>query len=185
MTVPPVEPAPRGSAVDWVLVVWITLLAGWAGVLALAFLPQYVGACRSRSAPCSAVAAMIVAPRLCYRLTGSMAAALLPVLLWFGLTVWVVLSRNGIMPTRPLTVSAGQWRVMVLLGLGSLSAAASIGLLWGDRLRDQADGATRGRVSSSRTPAPGDTCLCLMAANRRPEPSVENRRDVCDRRTVC
>ena len=134
---PTVPPESRGSVVDWLLVVWITLLAGWAGVLALAFLPQYIGAVPFPVSALLAVGAMILAPRLCYRLTGSMAAALLPVLLWFGLTVWVVLSRNGIMPTRPLTVSAGQWRVMVLLGLGSLSAAASIGLLWGDRLRDR------------------------------------------------
>ncbi|MEP6563086.1 MAG: hypothetical protein ABJD68_18645, partial [Nakamurella sp.] len=34
----------------------------------------------------------------------------------------------------------GQWRVMVLLGLGALAAAATIGLLWGDRLRDRIAG---------------------------------------------
>jgi hypothetical protein len=37
----------------------------------------------------------------------------------------------------PVTVINGQWRVMVLLGLGSLAAAATVGLIWGDRLRDR------------------------------------------------
>ena len=41
------------------------------------------------------------------------------------------------MARLPLTVIDGQWRVMVLLGLGSLAAAATLGLIWGDRLRDR------------------------------------------------
>ena len=34
---------------------------------------------------------MILAPRACYRLTGSLVAALLPVAAWFGVSVWLVL----------------------------------------------------------------------------------------------
>jgi hypothetical protein len=36
-----------------------------------------------------------------------------------------------------VTVYQAQWRVMVLLGLGSLAAAATVGLIWGDRLRER------------------------------------------------
>lgn len=123
------------AAVDWLLVVLVTLLAGWAGVVALAYLPLYIGAVPFPVSVLLAVGAMILAPWACFRLTGSLIAALLPVLVWFGVSVWIVLTRNPIMPALPLTVVAGQWRVMLLLGLGSLAAAASIGLIWGERFR--------------------------------------------------
>ena len=106
-------------------------------MLGLAFLPMHIGAVPFPISALLGVGAMILAPRACYRLTGSVLAALLPVAAWFGVSVWLVLSRNTIMPGLPLTVIAGQWRVMVLLGLGSLAAAATLGLIWGDRLRDR------------------------------------------------
>jgi hypothetical protein len=137
-TEPATEPAEHTpGAVDWVLVVAISILTAWAAVLSLAFLPLYVGSVPLPVSALLGVAAMILGPRTCYRLTGSMAAALLPVAAWFGVCVWVVLSYNRILPTVPLTVISGQWRVMVLLGLGALAAAATIGLIWGDRLRDR------------------------------------------------
>ena len=86
---------------------------------------------------------------------------------------------------------------MVLLGLGSLAAAATVGLIWGDRLRrpdrGRADpssqrptaGARHGGPSSAEPP----TRVILVRASRRQpwraDPSVENRRDLCDRRAVC
>jgi hypothetical protein len=79
---------------------------------------------------------MILAPRACYALTGSMLAVAAPVVSWFGVSVWLVLSRNALI-NLPVTVYQGQWRVMVLLGLGSLAAAATVGLIWGDRLRER------------------------------------------------
>jgi len=50
----------------------------------------------------------------------------------------------------PFAVATGQWRVMVLLGLGSLAAAASIGLVWGDRLKT-------GLASERAGPGDGDS----------------------------
>lgn len=133
-------PVTRGGAVDWILVAVVTLLAGWTAVVAMAYLPLYIGAVPFPVSVLLAVAVMAIAPWLCYRLTGSLFAALLPVLLWFGLTLWIVLSHNPIMPNRPLSIRAGQWRLMLLLGLGSLAAAASVGLIWGDRLRERIAG---------------------------------------------
>jgi hypothetical protein len=130
----------RGGVVDWLLVALITLLAGWTAVVVLAYLPLYIGAVPVPVSVLFAVAVMILTPWLCYRLTGSLLAALLPVVVWFGVSLWIVLSYNTIMPNRPLSIRAGQWRLMLLLGLGSLTAAATIGLIWGERLRERLAG---------------------------------------------
>jgi hypothetical protein len=129
--------AAAGTLVDWLLVALITLLAAGAAVLGLAFLPMHIGAVPFPISALLGVGAMILGPRAAYRLTGSVVAAVLPVAAWFAVSVWLVLSRNTMMPGLPLTVIDGQWRVMVLLGLGSLAAAATLGLIWGDRLRDR------------------------------------------------
>jgi hypothetical protein len=47
--------------------------------------------------------------------------------------VWLVLLRNPLMHSQAVTVLQGQWRVMLLLGLGALAAAATLTLLWADR----------------------------------------------------
>ena len=80
---------------------------------------------------------MIVGPRTAYRLTGSMLAAFLPAVAWLVVSVWLTLNRNDVMLTAPVTVTSGQWRLMLLLGLGALAAAATLALLSGDRLRDK------------------------------------------------
>ena len=113
----------------------ICLLAAWAAVLGVAFLPLHIGVVPLPISALLGVLAMIMAPRACYRLTGSLFAALLPVLAWFGVCVVLVLKTNRMMPQVPLTVVEGQWRVMLLLGFGALAAAATVGLIWGDRLR--------------------------------------------------
>jgi hypothetical protein len=126
----------RGQLVDWILVALITLLTAWAAVLGIAFLPLYLGSVPFPVSALLGVGAMILGPRACYALTGSMPAALAPVVSWFGVSVALVLSRNALI-NLPVTVYQAQWRVMVLLGLGSLAAAATVGLIWGDRLRER------------------------------------------------
>jgi len=149
--------------IDWLLVALVSLLAGGVAVVGFAFLPWYLGPVPVPISALLGVAAMIAAPRACYALTGSMLAATLPVLTWFGVSVWITLSRNSLMPTVSLTVINGQWRVMVLLGLGALAAAATIGLIWGDRLRDgiagnKPDGIAGGdNVEGKVTAGPGSS----------------------------
>jgi hypothetical protein len=133
---PASAPSRRGELIDWVLVALITLLTAWIAVMGIAFLPLYAGPVPLPISALLGVGAMILGPRACYGLTGSMAAALAPVVSWFGVSVWLVLSRNALI-NLPVTVYLGQWRVMVLLGLGALAAAATVGLIWGDRLRDR------------------------------------------------
>jgi hypothetical protein len=149
-----VEPAadgggehPASRAVDWLIVALISVLAGFVALVGLMFLPAYVGSVPLPVSALLGVGAMILAPRACYRLTGSLAAALAPVLTWFAVSVWFVLKHNPVLPTVPLTVVQGQWRVMLLLGLGSLAAAATVGLLWADRLKV--------RMAAQRAAAPG------------------------------
>lgn len=132
----PDSPAP-GAVADWLIVGLITLLTAWTAVLGMAFLPLHIGSIPFPISALLGVAAMVLAPRACYRLTGSLIAALLPVAAWFAVSVWLVLARNSLLGGLPVTVINGQWRVMVLLGLGSLAAAATVGLIWGDRLRDR------------------------------------------------
>jgi len=139
------EPQPRrGELIDWVLVALVTLFTAWIAVLGIAYLPLYVGPVPLPISALLGVGAMILAPRACYGLTGSMLAAAAPVVSWFGVSVWLVLSRNALI-NLPVTVYQGQWRVMLLLGLGSLAAAATVGLILGDRLRD--------RITAERSPA--------------------------------
>jgi len=133
----PAPAPPAGRPADWLLVLWLSALSGWAALLGIAYLPLYLGSIPLPISAAIGAAIMWWAPRTCYRLTGSMPAAVLPAAVWFTVSVWLVLARNPIMTGVPLTVVAGQWRVMVLLGLGSLAAAASVGMVWGDRLRDK------------------------------------------------
>jgi len=136
-----------GRPVDWLLVLWITALSGWAALLGVVYLPLYIGTVALPISAAFGVAAMWWGPRTCYRLTDSLVAAVLPAAAWFCVSVWLVLTRNAILGGVPFAVGTGQWRVMVLLGLGSLTAAASIGVLWGDRLQT--------RLASERA-GPGD-----------------------------
>ena len=106
-------------------------------MLGLAFLPLYIGAVPLPISALLGVGAMILGAAGVYRLTGSVLAAAAA---GCGLVRGVGVA--GAQPEQPdaelpLTVIDGQWRVMVLLGLGSLAAAATVGLIWGDRLRDR------------------------------------------------
>ena len=129
--------ARRGTAVDWLLVLAVTALCGWIALTAIFYLPLHVGAVPLPVSALLGVGAMIVGPRTAYRLTGSMLAAFLPAVAWLVVSVWLTLNRNDVMLTAPVTVTSGQWRLMLLLGLGALAAAATLALLSGDRLRDK------------------------------------------------
>lgn len=131
--------AATGPLVDWALVIWLTLLGAAAALVGMAFLPQYLGAV---PLPVSALLGPVVlwwAPRAAYRLTGSMIAAVLPAATWLITAAWLSIGRNGIVPGQPYSVHNGQWRVMVLLGLGVLAGAAALSLVWGDHVRRQVD----------------------------------------------
>jgi hypothetical protein len=126
-----------GRVGDWLLVAFVTLLSAFTALVGVLFLPWYVGPVPLPVSALLGVGAMILAPRACYRLTDSFVAAALPVAAWFAVSVWLVLLRNPMMPSVAVTVVQGQWRVMLLLGLGSLAAAATLTLLWAERVRER------------------------------------------------
>jgi hypothetical protein len=128
----PGHPAP---VLDWVLVVLLALLSGVIAVFGVFFLPVYAG---STPLPLVIVAVGIglaVIPRVGYRLTGQLFAAFLPVMVWFAVTVGLFLATNGLYLGVPVAWQG--WQFALLVGVGALSAAASVGLLWGDHLRAQ------------------------------------------------
>src|SRR6478735_7951283 len=101
--------AVRPGAIDWLLVAFVTLLSAFAALVGVAYLPWHVGPVPMPISALLGVGAMILAPRAAYRLTGSMLAAVLPVVAWFGTTVWLVLHRNPMMLSQALSVVNGQW----------------------------------------------------------------------------
>ncbi|GAA1997528.1 hypothetical protein JL107_10875 [Nakamurella flavida] len=128
-------PAHRPGPGDWLVVAGLALLAAWVAVVAVFFLPLHIGSVPLPVSALLPVALLAWAPRAAYRLTGRIAAAGLIVVAWFAVSVYLVLVRNELYLNYPVTVFLGQWRVMLLLGLGALTAAATLGLLWGDHLR--------------------------------------------------
>jgi hypothetical protein len=127
----------RRSWVELLLVIWLTLIGAAVGIVAFFFLPLWLG---SVPFPISAVVAGVACwflPRLVYPLTRSVGLSAAPVVAWFVVTIVLYFLPN---PTYavPLRIYAyAPWRMLVLVGLGALAGAASIGLLWGEHLRLQ------------------------------------------------
>ncbi len=120
------------AVVDWLLVALLSVLAGVIGVFGVFFLPMYIG---SFPAPVSALlvgATLAVIPRMGYRLTGRMVAALAPAVVWFLVTVGLYLTDNALYTGVP--VAWRGWQFALLVGIGGVAAASSVGLVWGDHL---------------------------------------------------
>lgn len=130
-------PIRESSAIDWAVVAGLAVLAGVVAVYGVFYLPAYSG---STPVPVVVVlvgVALVVIPRVAYRLTRRLLAAVAPVVAWFVVTVGLFLTHNGLYLAVPVTWQG--WQFALLLGVGALSAAASLGLLWGDHVRAQID----------------------------------------------
>jgi hypothetical protein len=127
----------RRPIIDGALVVGCCLVGGYAAVLGFFFLPSYAGAVPLPLSALLPAALAWLLPRICFRLTGSLLAAAAPALVTFAvLLVLLVLPRSA-NAGMALQVGLAQWRVFVLLGAVALAGAASLGLLWGDKLAAQ------------------------------------------------
>ncbi|MBM9468279.1 hypothetical protein [Nakamurella leprariae] len=129
----PDEVARRPSAADWVLVVWMWLLAAAAAVVSVFFLPQYLGPVPFPVSVVIAVLTVAGLPRLVAALVPPFWPVAVTVACWFVPAVWLSLSPNSLYG-RPVGVTDGQWRTALLLGLGCLTAAATLVLLRAARL---------------------------------------------------
>lgn len=119
----------RPAVLDWVLVGMLTLLAVLIAVYSTFFLPWYAGMI---PVPVSAVigaALTFWSISACYRLTRSIRAAFAPAAGWLVVSVWLSTSR-----TFGYGLVIGDWRSMLLLGLGSLAVAVALALCWGEHL---------------------------------------------------
>ncbi len=133
------EPAPTESRspIDFVLAGYLAVLAMVTGVVSVFFLPWRVGATAVPISALIGAAVLFWTIRAGYRLTGSMVVAFLPALLWLGSCAWLTTSA-----TLGFGLVIGDWRAMMLLGLGVLAAAAALGAAWGTHLT--------GRVQAAR-----------------------------------
>ena len=136
-------PASPPTSRDWLLVTAPTVLSAVVALVAAYYLAWRAGAVPLPVTALGAAAFLFWAPRACFELTHRLWAAAAPALAWFVVTVWMGMSRPELY--RNGTVTAYDWRLWLLLGLGVIAAAWSIGSAWGDGVE----------AGESRHPGPG------------------------------
>jgi hypothetical protein len=126
---------PRPAVLDWVLVILLCLLSAVVAVYGVFFLPAYIGSVPMPAVVVVTAAALVALPRMSYRLTRSMAAALAPAAVWFLVSVGLYLTTNALY--RGVPVAWRGWQFYLLIGIGAIAAATSLGLLWSEQLEQQ------------------------------------------------
>ncbi|MTD12927.1 hypothetical protein GIS00_03075 [Nakamurella sp. YIM 132087] len=124
----PVADVRRGGPADWALVVLVCAVAALTALVSVFQLPQHLGAVPFPVSVLLVGAVLAWAPRACHGLTGSVLGAGAPVIVWFLVTAWLALTRNA-MYRAPVSVS--DWRMYLLIGVGVLVAAWTLGGLLG------------------------------------------------------
>src|ERR1700712_2949690 len=127
--------AARPGVLDWIVVALLSLLMGVIGVFGVFFLPWYVGSVPVPVSVLPVAAALAVLPRVAYRLTHRLLAALAPALVWLVVSIGLYATTNSLYLSVPIAWRG--WQFVLLLGLGALTTAASVGLLWGDHMREE------------------------------------------------
>lgn len=127
----------RPGVLDWVLVVLLTALAAVFGVFGIFFLPAYVGSVPMPVVVVVTSAALLVIPRVGYRLTGRMAAAMAPTAVWFAVSIGFYLTSNALY--RGVPIAWRGWQFYLLIGAGAIAAATSLGLLWSEQVQREMD----------------------------------------------
>jgi hypothetical protein len=82
-------------------------------------------------------AALLVIPRVGYRLTGRMAAAMAPAAVFFLVSIGFYLTSNALY--RGVPVAWRGWQFYLLIGTGAIAAATSLGLLWSEQVQREMD----------------------------------------------
>ncbi|WP_188939695.1 hypothetical protein [Nakamurella endophytica] len=116
----------------------LTVLAALVAAVVVAFLPLRAGAVPLPISVILAAATVVVLPRWCLALTGSLLMAAAPVVAWFAVTAWTALQRNPLYPQ--VTLAVGDWRLVLLMLLGGAGGAAAVTSAWGARVRAAAAG---------------------------------------------
>lgn len=121
------------TAADWGLVVGISLFGGFSAVMAFFYLPWHWGPVPLPVSVAGLGWLCWWLPRVCARLTGSIAAAAAPAVTILVAVVILLLLPNALYQL-PLRVVLAQWRSYLLLAAVTLGAAASLALLWADKV---------------------------------------------------
>lgn len=145
-------PRATPEPLDWVIVGWLTVLTVVSTVVAVFFLPSYVGTVPLPVSALIGAAVVYVAIRLSYRLTGSMLAAFAPAVGWLAAAVYLSFSR-----TLGYALVIGDWRATAMLGVGALAAAMGVGLSWGTHQLALVAAARDGRAVGRSDAVPGVT----------------------------
>ena len=127
----------RPGFLDWILVALLTVLMAVIAVFGVFYLPIYIGAVPVPVSVLPLALALVLIPRVAYRLTHRMWAAMAPVLAWLVVSIGLYVTTNSLYLSVPVTWRG--WQFLLLMGVGALSAAASVGLLWGDHMRAEYD----------------------------------------------
>lgn len=134
---PAVGGVPRPAGLDWFLVALLCVLAAVVGVFGVFFLPAYVGSVPMPVVVVGTSAALVVLPRLGYGLTGRMIAGMAPAATWFVVSIGLYLTPNALY--RGVPVAWRGWQFYLLIGVGAVAAATSLGLLWSGQLERELD----------------------------------------------
>lgn len=134
----------------------LTVLSAAGAVFTFFYLPWWVGAVPLPVTVLLAVALLVVLPRLCFRLTGSLGAAAAPVVAWLVVTVVLFLLPNALSGVPLRGANAHLWRLMLLIAVGTVTGAVTVAMLWAERLRKRLEG-ERSAPDARATAPTGDT----------------------------
>ncbi|MBA2389837.1 MAG: hypothetical protein H0V67_06225 [Geodermatophilaceae bacterium] len=129
----------RGAVIGVLSGLLVTLAAVELAILECFLLPLRIGSVAAPLSIPAAVLGNLALPALAYRLTGSRAAALLPVLVWFAVVVTASVPR----PEGDVIVT-GTVQGMAFLILGAIAGAISIGRVMALRSTDRPSGSDSG-----------------------------------------
>lgn len=113
------------GAADVLLVMWLTVLATAGAVVAVAYLPWYLGTVPIPLAALLGAVILFLTVQQAYRVTRSIGAAALPAVGWLLASVTLTTYR-----TLGYGLVIGDWRSLLLVGLGSLAGAAALASCW-------------------------------------------------------
>ncbi len=139
-----VEPIPvtglRPRAPDYLLVALLAVVTASTAVFSVFFLPWRIGSVVAPWFLLVAIAVVFWSVKACFRLTGSLWWAALPVAIWLVVCGW--LSRTVVLGYATMLPD---WRGQILLVAGALSGAAALGLAWGTKTLERTRGQATGR----------------------------------------
>ncbi len=144
-------PAAASRVPESLLVALLSALMAVVAVFAVLFLPAYVGTVPVPVSAVLAAATCYATVRLCFTLTGSVLAAAAPAAVW--LLVTIVLGTSSTLG-YPLVI--GDWRALLLFGLGAVAGSLALAKCWATSLASTASTASTGSMAPTASAETAD-----------------------------